>query len=157
MTNLTIDVRIDDAAWIEVAPDAEAVVHRALEAAARYLKTGGEAAVLLTDDDVMRTLNAQWRDKDKPTDVLSFPSDDDPMPGAPAFLGDIALGLGTVAKDALALGRPMELHISHLVVHGFLHLLGYDHVEESGAHAMETLEGTILADLGLPDPYGDAA
>jgi len=98
-------------------------------------------------------LNKQWRGFDKPTDVLSFPSDGPDFPGAPRLLGDIALGYETSTADAAKLSRPLDAHISHLVLHGFLHLLGYDHIEPADAAVMEKLEAEILAELGWPDPY----
>jgi probable rRNA maturation factor len=110
-------------------------------------------AVLLTDDAEMRALNQQWRGIDKPTDVLSFPSESPEIPGQPQYLGDVAVGYETALRDAEAMQRPFEGHISHLLVHGFLHLLGYDHIEAADATIMEPLEAEILAGLGWPDPY----
>ena len=110
-------------------------------------------AVLLTDDAEMHALNQQWRGIDKPTDVLSFPSESPEIPGQPQYLGDVAVGYETALRDAEAMQRPFEGHISHLLVHGFLHLLGYDHIEAADATIMEPLEAEILAGLGWPDPY----
>ena len=115
--------------------------------------SGGEMAVLLTDDAEMHALNQQWRGIDKPTDVLSFPSESPEIPGQPQYLGDVAVGYETALRDAEAMQRPFEGHISHLLVHGFLHLLGYDHIEAADATIMEPLEAEILAGLGWPDPY----
>lgn len=155
---LTIDIRIEDEAWLDALPDVEAVATRALEAAAAHLGVSGALDLLLADDDEMRALNAQWRNKDKPTDVLSFPAE---AAGAPPvgqrFLGDLALGLGVTRADAEALGRALDLHVAHLLVHGFLHLAGHDHISPADAKVMEGLEAQILAPLGLPDPYGDSA
>ena len=120
--------------------------------AAAHLKSGGELAILFTDDAEMRVLNRQWRDLDKPTDVLSFPSDQPEIPGQPQYLGDIALGYETAFRDAEAMQRPFDAHVSHLLIHGFLHLLGYDHIETKDAQVMEPLETQILASLGWPDP-----
>lgn len=150
-TPLEIDVRIADAGWRNVR-SLRMVTERALSAAANHLGQGGEVAILFTNDVEMHSLNKQWRGKDKPTDVLSFPADDE-MPGEIKHLGDIALGLETARADAERMGRPLRAHISHLLVHGFLHLLGYDHETDGDASVMEALEIEILAGLGLPDPY----
>lgn len=108
--------------------------------------------MLFTDNAEMQRLNKQWRSKDWPTDVLSFPGNAE-IPSESRHLGDIALGFETASGDAAKLGRKMPAHISHLLVHGFLHLLGYDHETDGDAHVMESLEIEILAGLGLPDPY----
>jgi probable rRNA maturation factor len=142
-------------------PDAEAVILRAVAAAAEAADadTGGaELAVMLTDDAGIRTLNNNWRGIDKPTNVLSFPAlqptappgDDDP----PRMLGDIAIAYETLRREADAEAKPFDHHLSHLVVHGFLHLIGYDHETDAEAEAMEALERDVLAQLGIPDPYG---
>ena len=146
--------------WQDV-PDAEAVILRAVAAAAEAADadTGGaELAVMLTDDAGIRTLNSNWRGIDKPTNVLSFPAlqptappgDDDP----PRMLGDIAIAYETLRREADEEAKPFDHHLSHLVVHGFLHLIGYDHETDAEAEAMEALEKEILAQLGIPDPYG---
>jgi probable rRNA maturation factor len=143
------------------APDAEAVILRAVAAAAETADadTGAaELAVMLTDDAGIRTLNKNWRGIDKPTNVLSFPAlqptappgDDDP----PRMLGDIAIAYETLRREADAEAKPFDHHLSHLVVHGFLHLIGYDHETDAEAEAMEVLERDVLAQLGIPDPYG---
>lgn len=149
---LFIDLRIADARW-EALGDLQAFADKALGQAAAHMKEGGELAVLFTDDAEMQALNRQWRNLDKPTDVLSFPSDQPEIPGQPLFLGDIALGYETALRDAEAMNRPFEAHTSHLLIHGFLHLLGYDHIEPEDAKVMEPLEAQILAGLGWPDPY----
>lgn len=150
---LVFDARIGDPRWSEVLGDVEALCERVLSQACAHMKTGGEVSVLFTDDVEMQDLNKRWRGLDKPTDVLSFPSDGPEIPGEPAYLGDIALGFETSMRDAAQMKRPAEAHISHLLVHGFLHLLGYDHIESADAAVMEPLEAEILAGLGLPDPY----
>ncbi len=151
--SIELDIRIDDEGWRELGVDIEDACQSAVAAAASRTQTASVGVdMLLTSDAEMRRLNNQWRGKDKPTDVLSFPAGSSPPGGAP-FLGDIALGLETCSRDAARLGRPMNRHIAHLAVHGFLHLLGYDHVETSDAETMEALEVHILGDLGYPDPY----
>jgi probable rRNA maturation factor len=149
---LSLDIRVSDPRW-EALGDVEAFAAHVLGLASARLKKGGEVAILLTDDAEMQALNRQWRDKDKPTDVLSFPSGGPEIPGQPQYLGDIAVGYETALKDALAMERSFEAHASHLLVHGFLHLLGYDHIEPEDAKVMEPLEADILAGLGWPDPY----
>ncbi|MGJ5065614.1 rRNA maturation RNase YbeY [Bradyrhizobium oligotrophicum] len=143
-------------------PDAEDVIHRAIVAAAETVDADigdAEIAVMLTDDDGIRTLNSNWRGIDKPTNVLSFPAlqptgprgDDD----APRMLGDIAIAYETLRREADEEQKPFDQHLSHLAVHGFLHLIGYDHETDDEAEEMEALEREILAHLGIPDPYAD--
>jgi probable rRNA maturation factor len=141
-------------------PEAEAVIQRAIAAAAEVVDADvgdAELAVMLTDDSGIRTLNSNWRGIDKPTNVLSFPAlqptgprrDDD----APRMLGDIAIAYETMRKEADVEQKPFDHHLSHLAVHGFLHLVGYDHEQDDDAEAMEALEQEILAQLGIPNPY----
>ncbi len=142
-------------------PDAEAVIHRAINAAAEFADADvGEAelAIMLTDDSGIRTLNSNWRGIDKPTNVLSFPAlqpTGDAPADAPRMLGDIAIAYETTRKEADDEEKPFDHHLSHLAVHGFLHLIGYDHENDDDAEAMESLEREILAQLGIPDPYAD--
>jgi len=155
-----IEVLVVAECW-QTEPDAEAVIHRAITAAAEIADADvGEAelAVMLTDDTGIRTLNNNWRGIDKPTNVLSFPALQ-PTAGAPAdaprMLGDIAIAYETTRKEADDEEKPFDHHLSHLAVHGFLHLIGYDHEKDDDAEAMEGLEREILAQLGIPDPYAD--
>jgi probable rRNA maturation factor len=143
-------------------PDAEAVIHRAISAAAEIADADvgdAELAVMLTDDSGIRTLNSNWRGIDKPTNVLSFPALQPTGAGAPddapRMLGDIAIAFETTRKEADDEQKPFDHHLSHLAVHGFLHLIGYDHEKDDDAEAMESLEQEILAQLGIPDPYAD--
>jgi probable rRNA maturation factor len=143
-------------------PGAEAVIHRAVATAAEMVDAGiGEAelAVMLTDDAGIRTLNSNWRGIDKPTNVLSFPALPSTGPAgpddSPRMLGDIAIAYETTRKEADDEQKPFDHHLSHLAVHGFLHLIGYDHESDGDAETMETLEQEILAQLGIPDPYAD--
>lgn len=143
-------------------PDADAVIQRAIAAAAEQIDDDvGEAelAVMLTDDPGIRTLNSNWRGIDKPTNVLSFPAlqpEGARKPGdAPRMLGDIAIAYETTKREADAEGKPFEHHLSHLAIHGFLHLIGYDHENDADAEEMESLETEILEQLGIPDPYAD--
>jgi probable rRNA maturation factor len=107
----------------------------------------------LTDDAAIRALNNRWRGLDKPTNVLSFPAPAALQGDSPVHLGDIAIAYETVAREAESEGKPLAHHLSHLAVHGFLHLLGYDHESEPEAEAMEQQERAILARLRIPDPY----
>jgi probable rRNA maturation factor len=114
----------------------------------------GELAVVLTDDAAIRALNRDWRSKDAATNVLSFPAKEArPDRRAPRLLGDIVIAYETVAREAAAEGKPFMHHLAHLAVHGFLHLVGYDHEANEDADAMEGLEIAILARLEVPDPY----
>jgi probable rRNA maturation factor len=130
----------------------EDLLSRALAAAAAEEGAGGSVSLLLGDDAAVAALNAQFRGKQGPTNVLSFPAPP-AGPGAPAFLGDIALAAETIVEEANFQGKRFEHHAAHLAVHGFLHLLGYDHHEPAEAEKMEARERAILAILGIEDPY----
>lgn len=165
---LLVETTVASDAWPD-ATDWEALARSAVEAALALTPHAGladaefatEVAVRLTDDGEVHSLNAQYRGKDKPTNVLSFPmvqadlldalsnSDD-----GEALLGDIVLAAETVAREAAEKQLSVEAHATHLIVHGTLHLLGYDHGTDSEAEHMEAIERDALAKLGLPDPYG---
>jgi probable rRNA maturation factor len=156
-----IEVLVVASCW-QAEPGAETVIHRAIAAAAEMVDADvgeAEVAVMLTDDAGIRTLNNNWRGIDKPTNVLSFPALQPSGTGgpddAPRMLGDIAIAYETTRKEADDEQRPFDHHLSHLAVHGFLHLIGYDHENDADAETMETLEAEILAQLGIPDPYAD--
>lgn len=119
-------------------------------------KVGGlaELSIVLTDDAQQRQLNREWRGVDKSTNVLSFPQIE-PFAPVVGILGDITLARETLEREAQELGKSFEDHFTHLVVHGFLHILGYDHLEEPDALVMERLETQILSSLGIADPYED--
>jgi len=133
---------------------AERAVLAALAGAKPRIKGAAEISVLLTNDAEQRELNAQYRGKDASTNVLSFPQIEpfDPVIG---ILGDITLARETLIREAGEQGTSLEDHFTHLVVHGFLHILGYDHLDEDEALEMEGLETQILAGLGIADPYAD--
>lgn len=127
-----------------------------MAAALRHLPQGltgpAEISILLTNDEHQQTLNAQWREKDKPTNVLSFPTN---PPFAPIFglIGDISMARQTLEREAIDLDKSFTDHFTHLLVHGFLHCLGYDHETQEEAFVMEGLETQILHTLGIADPY----
>ncbi len=178
---LKVDVLVESEQWQQHAGAPKAVVRRALEQAAAALPTKvAEVAILLTDDVTMRTLNRNWRGVDAATNVLAFPTRNfapktsaarrtvarvgrkpggadhvahglgDPLRN---HLGDVVLAYETVSREAHRDGRRFDHHLAHLVVHGFLHLLGYDHMNDAQARRMEALERAILRDLAVPDPY----
>lgn len=147
-----ISVEVEDESWSRNLPDVEARIARAAEAALSDGGGPGEAvdiAVLLADDATVAELNARFRGKEGPTNVLSFPAAGSARP----HLGDVALAHGVCAAEAAAQGKSLADHLSHLVVHGVLHLLGYDHEADGEAEEMEGLERIILARLGVTDPY----
>lgn len=151
-----IDVLVESTLWKEPAR-VKTVLRRAVrEAAAALPTTGGELAIVLTDDSSIRLLNRQWRGVDKATNVLSFPTQDScgqDSCGQPPLIGDIVLAHETIAREARDEGKPFAHHLAHLAVHGFLHLLGYDHERDDDAEAMEAVERKILQRLAIPDPY----
>ncbi|NJC40704.1 putative rRNA maturation factor [Brevundimonas alba] len=142
-----IEVEVEDEAWTAALPEAAAVAQRAATAALGTVE--GDVVVLLTDDAAVQDLNARFRDKDRPTNVLSFPAAESATP----HLGDLVLAYGVCAAEAQAQGKSLADHLSHLTVHGVLHLLGRDHVDEGEAEEMEAEERSILATLGVADPY----
>ncbi|MCC7272170.1 MAG: rRNA maturation RNase YbeY [Alphaproteobacteria bacterium] len=153
--SVRIAVRIDAAAWRGALPEARVLVRRAARTALRLSPSRPEGdtemTVLLGDDALLRRLNRDYRGKDRPTNVLSFAA------GEPDLLGDVAIAFETTAGEAAAAGKPLADHLAHLVVHGTLHLLGYDHETTEDAATMEPLEVRALAALGIADPYREAA
>ena len=159
---IDIQISIEADGW-PAAGVLEALCERAVTAACDYLareegllfpRAGCELSLLFADDETVRGINDTWRGQDKPTNVLSFPACPLKPGGMPGpMLGDILLARETVAAEAGALGIAFDNHLTHLLVHGFLHLLGYDHVDDDDARIMEGLETRILATLDLSDPY----
>jgi len=145
-----IDIEIEDERWCAL-PGAEALVRTAAEAATAG-ERGDSLVILLTDDETVRDLNARFRGQDAATNVLSFPAPQNPD----RHLGDVALAYEICAREADEQGKPLANHLQHLVAHGVLHLVGYDHQSDAEAEAMEALEREILAGLGVPDPYAVA-
>ncbi|SFV37836.1 probable rRNA maturation factor [Devosia crocina] len=135
---------------------AERAVLAALAGAKPKVTGAAEVSILLTDDAEQRELNSQWRGKDSSTNVLSFPQIE-PFEPVIGLLGDITLARETLEREAAELDKSLQDHFTHLVVHGFLHILGYDHLDEDEALEMERLETHILAGLGIADPYADEA
>ncbi|MGC2203579.1 MAG: rRNA maturation RNase YbeY [Stellaceae bacterium] len=163
---VTIDANATCPGWREVCPAAEDI---AREVAERALICGMKASklvwraplevgIVLTDAAEQQRLNRDYRGQDRPTNVLAFPAWQPGTaipPGAPLLLGDVVLALEVVVREATQYRKPVTDHLTHLVVHGMLHLLGFDHLTETGAAEMESLERSILAERGLPDPYHD--
>lgn len=135
-------------------PIANTAILAALKQSKAKVKGVAEVSVVLTDDEEQHELNRQWRGVDKSTNVLSFPQIE-PFGPVMGLLGDITFAYETVGQEAEEMGISLEAHFTHLVVHGFLHLLGYDHIEDDEALVMEGLETQILATLGIADPYAD--
>ena len=156
---ITLDIMIEAGEWSRL-EDAEALAQKAAEAAlaVTYEAEGEfEASVMLTDDAQIRELNRTWRAKDKPTNVLSFPAPEQPGSRSPRHLGDIALAYETLVRESEEESKELAHHFAHLIVHGVLHLLGYDHEVEAEADIMEGLEVKALATLGIANPYRDMA
>ncbi len=162
-----VEVEIEDPAWSDALPGVEGVAERAAERALEFVSRladppegegglpvspaqgEGNIAILLTDDAAVADLNQRFRGKAGPTNVLSFPA----PPNPEGQVGDIALAYGVCAREAAEQGKALDQHLSHLVAHGVLHLLGYDHESDGEAEAMEALERSVLETLGVPDPY----
>jgi probable rRNA maturation factor len=145
----TIDIQVQSPLW-DAQPLAAQTVRDAIAAAAATLATpSGEVSIVLTDDASIQKLNRDWRGIDKPTNVLSFPA---AKSGGAAFLGDIAIAYETLARECADENRVFLHHLAHLTVHGFLHLIGYDHQNDSDAGAMEGLESKIMLSMKMPDP-----
>ena len=157
---IALDVEIEAGGWSEIT-GVEWLAQRAAEAAVAAARLGQEeeleATLLLTDDAAVRELNRQWRGQDKPTNVLSFPADMKSPPGEPRHLGDIALAYETLAREAAAENKSLPNHMTHLVIHGILHLLGHDHESDAEAAEMERAEVTALEALGIADPYRETS
>ncbi len=164
---MALDIMIEDARWGDLPLDP--LAGRATAAALRHLGLDPDAceiALMACDDARIAELNAQFRSKAQPTNVLSWPSEDlsaqddggaplppEPDPDGEIALGDIAIAWDTCAREAADQGKTMQDHVTHLIVHGVLHLLGYDHIRDRDATLMEELEARILGTMGIDDPY----
>ena len=150
-----IDQVIQAGGW----PDEDslaAIAHLAINAAVKRLvadiQPDSEVSLVFTNDEEIQNLNKQWRGQDKPTNVLSFAANEAGGPITP-ILGDIVLAFETIDREAKEQGKDFDNHLKHLIIHGFLHLLGYDHISDEEADEMEALEILIMKDLGIADPY----
>lgn len=132
------EIIINDEAWLN---------HGDLKSSISKVINDEEMSIMLTNDNHIQQLNNDFRNKDKPTNVLSFPADED------SYLGDIAISLETIEKEALEQEKDFYHHFIHMLVHGILHLKGYDHLTDEEAEEMETIEIKILADMGIKNPY----
>ena len=152
---LEIAVIINDEQWPDgLEAQAETAVMAALAESGARVTGAAELSILLTNDEEQHELNRQWRGKDSSTNVLSFPQIE-PFAPVSGLLGDISLARETLEREAAEQGVSFEAHFTHLVVHGFLHILGYDHMTDEEAAKMEGLETVILRGLGIEDPYAD--
>jgi probable rRNA maturation factor len=161
---VTIEVNLTSGIWREVCPAAERLARDAaglalmhgMSASAYGWHGPSEISITLADAEVLQRLNRDYRGRDVPTNVLAFPAWEPGTavpPGAPLLLGDVVLAFETTAQEASEQNKPITDHLGHLVVHGVLHLFGYDHRTRAEAAEMEALEASILAKLGVPDPY----
>ncbi len=155
--SISVEISVEAGPWGDESRWRPLVERVAAAVAARdelIVPDAAELSLLLTDDAHVRVLNNQWRGQDKPTNVLSFPSaDEDDEPGP--LLGDVVVAQETTAREAAEEGRTFDDHLAHLLVHGLLHLFGYDHEDDDEAEEMEALETEILLGLGIADPYAD--
>lgn len=154
-----VDLAVEDNRWGNTLPGLDELVAVAVNAALAGAEEEGpsEVSVVLTSDAAVQALNREWRGKDAPTNVLSFAVRDagapPPPPGVPETLGDVIVAYETTAAEAAEGGTTLKAHLCHLLVHGVLHLVGYDHLDDSDAEEMEGLESEVLAGLGIDDPY----
>ena len=147
-----VEIDVQSALW-EAQPEAEQTVRAAVAAAAAHSTSGGEVSILLTDDSAVRVLNKQWRGIDKATNVLSFPAPETMSKGDAGILGDIVIAYETLVRECADENREFLHHLTHLTVHGYLHLVGYDHQTDAQANDMEALESKIMTRMQLPDPW----
>jgi probable rRNA maturation factor len=160
---LRIALEIEDPRWIAALPDAGALLDRALGLALSDMRAGErtvEVGVRLVDDGAIQALNRDWRGRDKSTNVLSFPlGDAGPVTdaGFPWLIGDIVMSFDTMMAESARDGKALKDHFTHLAIHAALHLKGHDHEDEAEAETMEAEEIVLLAQLGIADPYSQAA
>lgn len=152
MTAPSIDIDVQSPLW-NSQPAAKQTVRAAITAAATLSTDRGEVSIVLTDDKAIRLLNKEWRGIDEPTNVLSFPAAKSKTSGAARMLGDIVIAYETLARECDDEDRVFLHHLAHLTVHGFLHLIGYDHQTDRQADEMEGLESKIMSAMNMPDPY----
>ena len=167
---ISVDVSISDPRWDHICRDAETMAEMAVKATFEFSPSGREmiqlgvmpeVSIVLGNDDLVQTLNREYRDKNKPTNILSFAlldTDDGWQPPGgpgPCALGDLVVALETLQRESSEENKLFHNHFAHLIVHGTLHLLGYDHMADSDANEMETIEIQILKELDVPNPYKD--
>jgi len=157
-SKLSLDISVEAGDWPPITELVEmcerATSAALLETGRSFAPMGSELSVLFTGDEQIKALNWEWRGKDKATNVLSFPAFASTRSGPiPPLLGDIVLAAQTVKREALEEGKTFQSHLTHLIIHGFLHLVGYDHETDAEAEEMEEVERRALARLAIPDPY----
>lgn len=157
LSQIDLTVALEEPRWLEVIPDLEhfctEVVEHVLADVENVPAAPLEVACVFVGDAAIHDLNAEYRGKDAPTNVLSFATEDELLPGVPAVLGDVVLSLDTILREALAQNKTPRDHTAHLIVHGLLHLLGFDHESEEDAEEMESREVQLLFELGIANPY----
>lgn len=147
------DVSIDETSFMA---QVVIILTEAIEKANLKFPKEAELSIVLAGDETLQSLNKKWRENDKPTNVLSFPGEDISVGEEAGFiLGDVVISLETTKREAAIENKPFDDHLSHLVIHGFLHLFGYDHETDEEANQMESLETQILNELGIANPYED--
>jgi len=153
----TVHLTIRSPAWKRALPDVEKLAKNAALLALSEIDWPCEVSLVLSDDDEVHRLNREWRNQDKPTNVLSFPSDETEAPdGEPLLIGDVIVAFETTRVEVVR-GDAASLHdhLAHLIIHGILHLLGHDHVGDGEAERMEGIETRLLATMGIADPYAE--
>ena len=156
---LDVAVALEDPGWATAEREAASLCRRAAVAALRGAAYSGpaELGIVLTDDRRIAALNDRWRGQSGATNVLAFATGEAAAGGVPRLLGDVVVARETVTAEARDQGKPLAAHLAHMVVHGTLHLLGFDHQSSGEAARMEALEARVLAGLGIADPYGEEA
>ena len=156
--SVVCDILFEDSRWGERV-DAEKLVHevvaKVIEVTRRDVHPDAEASFIFANDERIKSLNAQWRNKDAPTNVLSFPTSVGSELHKAPLLGDVILAYETIERESIDEEKPFAHHAAHMMVHGFLHLVGFDHQNDTEAAAMELIESEVLLKLGLPDPWAD--
>jgi probable rRNA maturation factor len=153
---VSCDILIDDPRWtdrMDVETVVNSVVEKALQVTKVRLSHEAEASFTFADDRRIHELNAIWRQKDFPTNVLSFPATEGAALHTSPLLGDVVLAYETIAREAIDEGKAFAHHAAHMIAHGFLHLIGFDHQDDAQADEMEGVESKVLSTLGIPDPW----
>lgn len=157
LSRLDLTVALEDERWMQAIPDLEQFCVQVVEAVLADVENVPaaplEVACAFVSDATIQTLNAQYRGKDKPTNVLAFATEDELLPGMPAVLGDVILSFDTILRESMEQGKGFREHTTHMIVHGLLHLLGFDHENDEDAEEMEEREIKLLSELGVENPY----